>query len=464
MLGRTKRVHCVGVGGSGVRAIAEVLVRSGFEVSGSDEKPSDVTARLAGRGVTVFAGHDAAHVGDADVVVMSSAVRPSNVEILEARRRGIPIVPRGEMLAELMRPRFGIAVAGAHGKTTTTAMIALMLEHAGLDPTALVGAYVAAFDGNARVGRSDYLVAESDESDRSFLRLRPAIAVITNLDREHLQSYADFGELTAAFVEFAGRVPFYGSAIVCVNDRHLREVQGRIAARIVTYGLEDDGADLTAAALRLDAASSRAMVRLQEPDGRSIELGELRLEVPGRHNVLNALAAAAVGRELGLAFDVISQGLARFRGTARRFEFKGEAAGVRVVDDYGHHPTEITTVIETARHLSRGRVIVAFQPHRYSRTQSLRDEFAVALAAADEVVLTDIYAAGEEPMRGVTLEWLAEAVEREAPGRVHLARRLAEVPPSVARLAASGDVVITLGAGSIGDCAPAILDEVARCR
>ena len=206
------------------------------------------------------------------------------------------------------------------------------------------------------------------------------------------------------------------------------------------------------------------MVRLQEPDGRSIELGELRLEVPGRHNVLNALAAAAVGRELGLAFDVISQGLARFRGTARRFEFKGEAAGVRVVDDYGHHPTEITTVIETARHLSRGRVIVAFQPHRYSRTQSLRDEFAVALAAADEVVLTYIYAAGEEPMRGVTLEWLAEAVEREAPGRVHLARRLAEVPPSVARLAASGDVVITLGAGSIGDCAPAILDEVARCR
>jgi len=463
VLGRTRTVHCIGVGGSGVSAIAEVLVRRGFAVTGSDERPSDVTARLAGMGVTVFSGHAAGHVGNADVVVMSSAVRGTNLEVLEARRRHIPIVLRGEMLAELMRPQFGIAVAGAHGKTTTTAMIALMLEHAGLDPTAIVGGYVEAFGGNARVGRSEYLVAEADESDRSFLRLSPAIAVITNLDREHLPSYRDFEELTAAFIEFAGRVPFYGAAIVCADDRHLQQARSGIAARVVTYGLDSVEADVTGRDVRLDAGSSALTVVTRDREGRPAVLGELGLNVPGRHNVLNALAAVAAGLELGLEFDAIAAGLAAFRGTARRFERLGEANGVTVVDDYGHHPTEIATVLETARRACGGKVIVAFQPHRYTRTQHLREEFAAALARADEVLLVDIYPSGEEPIPGVTIEWLAEAVEREASGRVRVVADLRDVPSAVAGIARPGDLVITLGAGSIGEWGARILEEIRRC-
>jgi UDP-N-acetylmuramate--alanine ligase len=463
VLGHTRTVHCIGVGGSGLSAIAEVLVRRGFAVTGSDERPSDVTARLAGMGVTVFSGHAAGHVGNADVVVMSSAVRATNLEVLEARRRHIPVVLRGDMLAELMRPQFGIAVAGAHGKTTTTAMIALMLEHAGLDPTALVGGYVEAFGGNARVGRSEYLVAEADESDRSFLRLSPAIAVITNLDREHLPSYRDFEELTAAFIEFAGRVPFYGAAILCADDRHLQQARSGIAARVVTYGLDSVEADVTGRDVRLDAGSSAVSVVTRDREGRPAVLGELGLNVPGRHNVLNALAAVAAGLELGLEFDAIAAGLAAFRGTARRFERLGEAKGVTVVDDYGHHPTEIATVLETARRACEGKVIVAFQPHRYTRTQHLRDEFAAALARADEVVLVDIYPSGEEPIPGVTIEWLAEAVEREASGRVRIVADLRDVPSAVAGIARPGDLVITLGAGSIGECGARILEEIRRC-
>ena len=463
MLGRTRTVHCIGVGGSGVSALAEVLVRSGFVVSGSDERPSDVTARLARMGVRVFSGHAAEHVGNADVVVMSSAVRAANIEVVEARRRQIPIVLRGEMLAELMRPRFGIAVAGAHGKTTTTAMIALMLEHAGLDPTALIGGYFGAFGGNARLGHSDYLVAEADESDRSFLRLWPALAVITNLDREHLQSYASFEELTGTFVEFAGRVPFYGAAILCADDPHLDRARSRIAARTVTYGLDRADVNVHGRDVRLAPASSAATIEARDAKGHPATLGELRLSVPGRHNVSNALAAVAVGRELGVPFDAIAAGLAEFRGTARRFERVGEAGGVVVVDDYGHHPTEIETVLETARRACGRKVIVVFQPHRYTRTQQLRDEFAVALGRADEVLLADIYPSGEDPLPGVTIEWLAEAVKRHAPGRVRLVRSLDDLPSTVAGLARSGDLVITLGAGSIGEYAPRILEEIRRC-
>jgi len=463
VLGHTRRVHCIGVGGAGVSAIAEVLVRTGFEVSGCDQTLSPVTERLAGMGVRVSAGHAPDHVGDADVIVVSSAVRSTNAELAEARRRGVPVVARGEMLAELMRPRFGIAVAGAHGKTTTTAMIALMLERAGLDPTALIGGYFAAFGGHARVGQSEYLVAEADESDRSFLRLAPAIVVITNLDREHLQSYAGFEELTAAFVEFANRVPFYGSAIVCADDPHLSAARGGMTAPVVTYGLDTAGADLTGRMLRLDATSSTLTVSGRPRGSAPAELGELRVGIPGRHNALNALAAMAVGLELDVPFAIMAAALADFRGTARRFETRGEAGGIRVVDDYGHHPTEIATVLETARRVTNGRVIVAFQPHRYSRTQNLREEFAATLARADEVLLADIYSAGEDPIPGVTIDWLAEAVEREAPGRVQVVRHLRDLPPAVARLARTGDLVITLGAGSITESAAPILDEIRRC-
>jgi UDP-N-acetylmuramate--alanine ligase len=464
VLGKTKVIHCVGVGGSGLSAVAEVLARSGFRVTGSDEKASAVTARLAAAGVTVHIGHAAAHVGDADVVVRSSAVRPANVEIRDAERRGIPVVLRGEMLAEIMRTGYGIAVAGAHGKTTTAAMIAVMLERAGLDPTALIGGDVTAFRSNARRGASEYIVAEADESDRSFLRLSPAVAVITNVDREHLENYAGFEDLAQSFVAFANAVPFYGAAVVCADDAHLRSVRPAIRVRTVAYGLDAEDADVTARDLRLDSAGSRLTVVHRTRGGAADVLGTLHVRVPGRHNAQNALGAVAVGLELGLPFESIAAGLEAFSGTGRRFERRGEAHGVAVVDDYGHHPTEVATVLQTARAIADGRVIVVFQPHRYSRTARLRDEFATALAEADEVVLTDIYASGEEPIEGVTIEWLAEAVAREAPGRTHLVKALDDVAAFVAARVRPGDLVITLGAGSVGEAGVRILEEVRRCR
>ena len=463
MLGRTKRVHFVGVGGSGMSAIAEVLVRLGFSVSGSDERPSAVTARLESLGLAFRAAHAPEHVDEADVVVISSAVRPSNPEVVEAHRRRIPVVRRADMLAEIMRPRFSIAVAGAHGKTTTTAMIALMLDRAGLDPTALIGGRLADFESNARVGRSEYLVAEADESDRSFLRLMPTMTVVTNIDREHLESYAGFDDLTSAFAVFASKAPFYGCAVLCVDDPHVRAIRARVGSTVVTYGIDSQEADIGARDIALTAGGSRSVV-VDRRHGGETSLGLLTLAVPGRHNVQNALAAVAVGLELGLSFDRLAVGLAAFRGAERRFDFKGEVNGVRVVDDYGHHPTEIAAVLQAARVGHGGRIIVAFQPHRYSRTELLHDEFGPALASADAIVLTDIYAAGENPLPGVTLERLAASVERAAPGRVTVARDLGDVPSAVARLARPGDLVLTLGAGSIGEAGTAILEEIRRCR
>jgi UDP-N-acetylmuramate--alanine ligase len=444
-------------------AIAEVLVRLGYRVSGSDAVPSETTARLASLGLTFFEGHDAAHVTAVDVVVASTAVKPGNVEIVEARRRGIPVIARAEMLGALMRPKFGIAVAGAHGKTTTTAMVALMLERAGLDPTAVIGGRLSAFGSNARVGEGDLLVAEADESDRSFLRLAPSIAVVTNIDHEHLESYAGFDDLVASFAAFANLVPFYGATVICGDDPHLRRIRPQIRGRLITYGLETGDVDVTGTDVVSTAAGSTVTIRRRSGD-TTAALGELRIRVPGRHNVLNALAAVSVGFELGLPFEALAPGLEAFRGADRRFERKGEAAGVTVVDDYGHHPTEIAAVLDAARAGLTGRLIVAFQPHRYTRTQQLRDLFGPALAKADAIVLTDIYPAGEPPIPGVTLEWLAAAVEASAPGRVHVVRDLARVPAAVARLARAGDLVLTLGAGSIGTLGPLVLEELAGCR
>jgi UDP-N-acetylmuramate--alanine ligase len=444
-------------------AIAEVLLRLGYRVSGSDEAPSEVTARLARLGLAFFEGHAAAHVKAVDVVVASTAVKSGNPEIVEARRRGIPVIARAEMLGALMRPKFGIAVAGAHGKTTTTAMVALMLERAGVNPTAVIGGRLSAFGSNARVGEGDVLVAEADESDRSFLRLAPSIAVVTNIDREHLESYAGFDDLVASFVAFANLVPFYGAAVICGDDPHLERVRPQISARVIAYGLDSPDLDVTAADLTSTSTGSTLAVH-RRAGGATEVLGELRLHVPGRHNVLNALAAVSVGLELGLPFDALAPGLEAFRGADRRFERKGEAAGVTVVDDYGHHPTEIAAVLEAARAGLDGRLIVAFQPHRYTRTQQLRDAFGPALAKADAIVLTDIYAAGEAPIAGVTLDWLAAAVERAAPGRVHVVPALADVPAAVARLARAGDLIVTLGAGSIGTLGPLVLEELAACQ
>ncbi len=462
MLGRTRRVHFVGVGGSGMSGIAELLANLGYVVSGSDAKRTAVTERLSRLGVQVFDGHAAAHVGDADVVVVSSAVRPSNPEVVEAIRRQVPVIPRAEMLAELMRLRFAVAVAGAHGKTTTTSMIALALEHAGLDPTAVIGGRLSSFGGPARLGRSELMVAEADESDRSFLKLFPTIAVITNVDREHLESYGSYEELQQAFADFANKVPFYGAVIACADDAGLRPVLPRVTRRLVTYGLDAPEAEIAGVDVALGAEGSRCTVlhRPRQGGGGAMTLGTLSLAVPGRHNVLNALAAVAVGLELDVPFARMAAGLAEFRGVERRFERRGEAAGVLVIDDYGHHPAEIAAVLATARALGR-RIVVVFQPHRYTRTARLLEEFGPALAGADEVVLTDIYAAGEDAMPGVTIDALAAAVRRAVTAPVVVVPRLEDVPAAVADRARRGDLVITLGAGSIAGVADQVLAALA---
>jgi UDP-N-acetylmuramate--alanine ligase len=448
VLGKTRRVHFIGIGGIGMSGIAELLANLGYVVSGSDEKRSPVTDRLATLGIRIATGHDAAHVGDADVVVTSSAVRPENAEVREAVRRQIPVIPRAEMLAELMRLRFAIAVAGAHGKTTTTSMIALVLERAGLDPTAVIGGRLSAFGSNARLGRGELMVAEADESDRSFLKLFPSIAVITNLDYEHLENYGGFDDLQQAFVDFANKVPFYGAVIACADDPHLKEILPRMSRRVTTYGLDAPDADLTATDVELGQLSARAIVVSRRSGSTGTPLGTLTLAVPGRHNLQNALATVAVGLELDIAFDRVARGLLEFRGAERRFDIRGEPNGILIVDDYGHHPTEIAAVLAAARPLRR-RIVVAFQPHRYTRTASLLGAFGPALAAADHVVLTDIYAAGEDPIAGATLDALARAIRGSIAVPLDVAPTLDDLTAAVVRTARPGDMVITLGAGSI---------------
>ena len=461
MLGRTRRIHFVGIGGIGMSGIAELLANLDYEVSGSDAKRSEVTDRLEKLGARVFIGHQADNVGTADVVVVSSAIRRDNPEVADAMRRRIPVIPRAEMLAELMRLRYGIAVAGAHGKTTSTSMIALVLERAGLDPTAVIGGRLSAFGSNARLGRGEFMVVEADESDRSFLKLSPAIAVITNLDREHMESYGTWENLQQAFVDFANEVPFYGAVVACVDDEPVRAIVPRITRRVIGYGFAQQdgisGARIIGSGLVLEAFASRATVTLRGVSGDEERLGELRLNVPGRHNMLNALAAVAVAHELGVPFARIASALGEFRGAERRFQLRGEERGVMVVDDYGHHPTEIAAVIAAARAGIDRRVIVVFQPHRYSRTEQLMPEFANALRAADRIVLTDIYPAGEPPIAGVTIEALADAVRAVAPDRVAVVKGIDELPERVAAMVRSGDLVITLGAGSITTVADRIL-------
>jgi UDP-N-acetylmuramate--alanine ligase len=481
VLGKTRRVHFVGVGGIGMSGIAELLANLGYVVSGSDAKRSAVTDRLESLGVTVTAGHAAANVGDADVVVYSSAVRPDNPEVVEARARRIPVIPRAEMLAELMRLRFGIAVAGAHGKTSTTSMIALVLERAGLDPTAVIGGRLSAFGSNARLGRGDYMVAEADESDRSFLKLSPSIAVITNIDREHMDAYGSFADLQQAFVDFANKVPFYGAVVACADDAELRAVMPKFQRRVITYGIDaarpgedasaghdppqrlrEGGPMVVATDVRLEGFGSRCTIERHERRGGAgtATLGPLTLWVPGRHSVQNALAAVAVGLELDVPFARIASALAEFRGAERRFEHRGVINNITVIDDYGHHPTEIAAVLAAARAANPPRIVVAFQPHRYTRTRDLMAEFGTALAAANEVVLTDIYAASEDPIPGVTIEALAAAVNEARVTPVHVVPQLADMAGRVADLARPGDLVITLGAGSIGGLATALLAEL----
>jgi len=457
--------------------IAELLANLGFDVSGSDLKRSPAAARLADRfGVKVHEGHRAENVGEAQVVVFSSAVRSSNPEIVEAVRRGIPVIPRAEMLAELMRLRFSIAVAGSHGKTTTTSMIAVALERAGVDPTAVIGGRLSAFGSNARLGRGEYLVAEADESDRSFLILYPTIAVMTNIDREHMESYGSFDDLQQAFVDFANKVPFYGSVVACADDEAIAAILPRINRPLLTYGLEGrerrdrregpegerrKGVHVEASDIEIGAFGGRCVVYVSDRARRD-RLGELRLTIPGRHNLQNALAAVAVADRLGIPFSAVASALADFHGAERRFERHGEAGGVLVVDDYGHHPTEIAAVLAAARATLGRRLVVAFQPHRFTRTQQLLEAFGPALRDADEIVLTDIYAASEEPIAGVTIEALAEAVRRGSGRPVHLAKNLDDVIPEVLRIVRPGDAVLTLGAGSIGLLPQRLIDALGK--
>jgi UDP-N-acetylmuramate--alanine ligase len=483
VLGSTRRIHFVGIGGIGMSGIAELLANLGFEVSGSDVKRSVVATRLEQKfGVKVHEGHRADNVGGAQVVVFSSAVRPSNPEIVEAKRRGIPVIPRAEMLAELMRLRFSIAVAGSHGKTTTTSMIAVVLERAGVDPTAVIGGRLSAFGSNARLGRGQYLVAEADESDRSFLLLYPTIAVVTNIDREHMESYGSFEDLQDAFVDFANKVPFYGSVVACADDAAVVSILPSVNRPVVTYGLEGrvrrvgqvgrvgqeeheeerrKGVHVEASNVEIGPFGGRCVVHVSDRDRRE-RLGELRLAIPGRHNLQNALAAVAVADRLGIEFDKVASALADFHGAERRFERHGEAGGVLVVDDYAHHPTEIAAVLTAARATLGRRLVVAFQPHRYTRTQQLMEAFGPALREADEIVLADIYAASEEPIAGVTIDSLADAVRRGSGRPVHVARQLDEVIPEILKLARPGDAVLTLGAGSIGSLPALLIDALKR--
>jgi UDP-N-acetylmuramate--alanine ligase len=462
LLGNTRRIHFVGIGGIGMSGIAELLANLGYTVTGSDLKRSEITERLSSRfGIVVHEGHAASHVGDADVVVITSAARPTNPEIREAQRHKIPVIPRAEMLAELMRLRFSIAVAGAHGKTTTTSMIALVLERVGLDPTAVIGGRLSAFGSNARLGRGEYMVAEADESDRSFLMLWPAIAVITNVDHEHMESYGSFADLQQAFVEFANKVPFYGGVVACADDEHLAPVIARIKRRLVTYGLENADADIVGTDIQLGSFGGRCVVHRHRESG-TFRLGELRISVPGRHNLLNALAVVAVGEQLGVEFPKVVSALEEFQGAERRFQRFGEHDGVLVVDDYGHHPTEIAAVLAAAKSALGRRLVVAFQPHRYSRTEQLMDAFGPSFREADEIVLTDIYAASEEPIEGVTVELLAEAIRQGSGKPVRLVKRVEEMVPALIEIARPGDVVITLGAGSIGAVPQHLVEALAR--
>ncbi len=435
--------------------IAEVLLNLGYTISGSDLKLSATTARLTSFGATIHEGHRAENVNGAKALVVSSAVDESNVEVQEARRLNIPVIPRGELLAELMRLKYGIAVAGSHGKTTTTSMIATILSHAGMDPTVVVGGKAAAMGGsNARVGKSDFLVVESDESDGSFLKLSPILAIVTNIDREHLDHYAGIEAIRAAFTEFVNKVPFYGAAILCLEDENVQAILPALKRRAITYG-RNSQAEYQPEIRECADFHSRFLLK----SGTS-SLGEFYLNIPGEHNVLNATAAIAVAMELRVAPDTIREGLRQFTGVARRFEVRGEARGVTVVDDYGHHPTEIRATLAAAKSCCRGRMHVLFQPHRYSRTLHLLDDFARAFHQADRVVLLDIYAASEKPLEGVTSEALAERMRQFGHRGVEYAGSNDAGVETIVRGVAPGDMILTLGAGSVSQLADKILERL----
>lgn len=459
MFGKIQRIHFVGIGGIGMSGIAEVLLNLGYKISGSDLKPSSVTERLQKLGATVFFGHRAENIAGAEVVVTSSAIAKDNPEVLAAHSNSVALIQRAEMLAELMRLKYGIAVAGMHGKTTTTSMVASVLAAGDLDPTVVVGGRVDALGSNARLGRSKYLVAEADESDRSFLKLSPIIAVVTNIDREHMDCYRDMRDVEDTFVQFLERLPFYGMAVVCNDNAPLRALLPRLARRAVTYGTHP-GSDFLLKLLPCEGKpdGSQPFSRFQI-DFRESDLGAFELYVPGAHNVLNATAAIAVGIGLDIPADKIRHGLAEFRGVDRRFQRKGTEQGITVVDDYGHHPTEIKATLAAARQCGFERVHVIFQPHRFTRTRDLLDDFTTSFADCDSLQVLDIYAASESPIAGITGEALAQRIARNRGD----CRYAADFPSAIEQClegAKTGDLVLTLGAGSVSQIGAMLLERL----
>ncbi len=455
MFRHVKRIHFIGIGGIGMSGIAEVLCNLGFVVSGSDMKRGKNTDRLERLfGVSIFEGHKAENVGSAQVVVYSSAVKEDNPEVQFAINRSIPVIPRAEMLAELMTLKpYAVAVSGTHGKTSTTSMIATVLGHAGIDPTTVVGGVVDTLGSNAKLGASDWFVTEADESDRSFLMLYPTIAVVTNIDKEHMESYKGMDDVIHCFTDFVNKVPFYGAAIICLDDPNVQLLIPNIKRRRVTYGLTAQ-ADISAADIRYSDKFGSSFVVSK---GDKV-LGEIELPVPGKHNVYNALAATAVALEMDVPFGKIAEAFAGFKNADRRFQFKGEASGITVVDDYGHHPTEVVATLSAAKNSSGGkRTVVVFQPHRYSRTKELMNEFAVAFNNADVLYLLDIYAASEKPIEGITAESLADNIKKFGHKNVNYIGGIDTAAEKVIDTLSAGDLVITLGAGSITGLSDEIL-------
>lgn len=457
MLQKKHRVHFVGIGGIGMSGIAEVLLNLGYTVTGSDLRESEATQRLGSLGAQIFVGHAEAHLaGNPSVVVISTAVKYSNPEVLEARRLNIPVIPRAEMLAELMRMKYGVAVAGTHGKTTTTSMISAVLSAAGLDPTMVIGGRVRALGTNARMGQGGILVAEADESDGTFLLLSPTIAVVTNIDREHMDFYQTMDRLMESFLAFINKVPFYGLAVLCLDHPTVRALLPKVKKRFATYGLSPE-ADFSARDLKIEAMEVQLSVT-----HRSKPLGKLRLQLPGRHTATNALAAVAVAQELEIPFARVAEALAAFSGIHRRFEIKGEPRGILVIDDYGHHPVEIQATLQAIRDSWKRPLTVLFQPHRYSRTQDLFDDFLTCFETADRLVLTEIYGAGEESIAGASGESLYQAIKRRGHLEVEFVPDKTEIVSKLVPKLNPGDIVLTLGAGDIYKVGEELVEALER--
>lgn len=453
---KIRTVHFVGIGGIGMSGIAEVLLNLGYGITGSDLGQTDITQRLISLGAVIHKGHHESHIDDVDVVVTSTAVKKDNPEVVEAHRRNIPVIPRAEMLAELLKMKFSIAVSGSHGKTTTTSMISTVLAYGFLDPTMVIGGKLASIGSNAKMGDGEIIVAEADESDGSFLKLAPCIAVITNIDREHLDYYRDIDEIKDAFLQFANIVPFYGSTVICIDDGHVKEILPQIKRKIITYGLSLP-ADYRATDISIQGASTTFTVLYREQ-----RLGVAVLNVPGIFNVYNALATIAVAREVDMDFQAIADGLKTFVGVHRRLEVKGTAREVTVVDDYGHHPTEIRATLAAARHVWKGRLIVIFQPHRYTRTKALFQEFIEAFPDADTLIITDIYAASEAPIPGVHAEILAAAIREHGFKEVFYIADFKDIIDKLLAIAGPGDVIITQGAGTVWKIGEEYLQRAAQ--